>query len=271
MLDLDAYLRRIGYEGPREPTPQTLAALHLAHATQIPFENLDIHLGRPIQIDLASIQAKLVHSRRGGYCFEHNTLLAAVLEELGFRVTTLAARVRLGASRVLPKTHMLLLVELDGPWLADVGFGTGGLLMPIAMTPERISQQHGRSYRLLCEEPHTWVLQSLSRGAWQDLYAFTLEPHYPIDFEMANHYISTHPASRFVQTLVVQRQTLDACHLLRNRVHTVLYGDDVQVRTIDSDEELLRVLDETFGISLPPETRFAACDQQVGASVWGSQ
>lgn len=268
MLDFDGYLRRIGYEGPREPTPQTLADVHLAHATQIPFENLDIHLGRPIQIDLASIQAKLIHSRRGGYCFEHNTLLAAVLEELGFRVTALAARVRLGASRVLPKTHMLLMVEFDGLWLADVGFGTGGLLTPIAMTPGRVSQQHGRSYRLTREEPQTWVLQALVRGVWQDLYAFTLEPHYPIDFEMANHYISTHPASRFVQTLVAQRQTLDACHLLRNREHSVLRGDDAQSRVIDSDEMLLQVLDETFGISLPPATRFAICDQQVGASVW---
>ncbi|HEX5447434.1 MAG TPA: arylamine N-acetyltransferase [Pirellulales bacterium] len=275
MLDLDAYFQRIGYDGSREPTLQTFAAVHLAHATQIPFENLDIHLGRPIQIDLASIQAKLVHSRRGGYCFEHNTLLAAALEELGFRVTALAARVRLGASRVLSKTHMLLMVDLESPpkvavrsariaacqdpatapgapWLADVGFGTGGLLAPLPLTPEQVSQQHGRSYRLTREEPQTWVLQSLSRGAWHDLYAFTLEPHYPIDYEMANHYISTHPASRFVQTLVAQRQTLDACHLLRNREHSVVRGDDVRVRTIMHDEELLQVLDETFGISLPP-------------------
>lgn len=256
MLDLAAYLRRIGYDGPRKPTRETLAELHLAHATRIPFENLDSHLGRPVPIDLESIQAKLVKSRRGGYCFEQNTLFSAVLESLGFRVTALAARVRLGASRVLAKTHMLLMVDLDGgPWLADVGFGTGGLLMPIPITPERVSRQHGRSYRLLLERD-TWILQSLIRGAWQDLYAFTLEPHYPIDFEMANHYVSTHPASRFVQTLVVQRQTIDTCHWLRNRDHSVVRGDDVQVRALKSDEELLQVLDETFGIELPPGSRF---------------
>lgn len=256
MLDLDAYLQRIGYDGPRKPTRETLAELHLAHATRIPFENLDSHRGRPVPIDLESIQAKLVKSRRGGYCFEQNTLFSAVLERLGFRLTALAARVRLGASRVLAKTHMLIMVDLDGgPWLADVGFGTGGLLMPIPITPERVSQQHGRSYRLLLEA-NTWVLQSLIRGAWQDLYAFTLEPHYPIDFEMANHYVSTHPASRFVQTLVVQRQTIDTCHWLRNREHSVVRGDDVQVRTLQSDDELLRVLDETFDIALPPGSRF---------------
>lgn len=256
MLDLEAYLRRIGYDGPREPNREALAALHLAHATHIPFENLDSHLGRPVHIDLVSIQAKLVNSRRGGYCFEQNTLLAAVLESLGFRVTALAARVRLGASRVLAKTHMLLTVDLDGgPWLADVGFGTGGLLMPIPITPERVSQQHGRSYRLMPERD-AWVLQSLRRGAWQDMYAFTLEPHYPIDFEMANHYVSTHPASRFVQTLVVQRQTIDTCYWLRNREHSVVRGDGLQLRTLKCDDELLQVLDETFGIELPPGSRF---------------
>lgn len=254
-LDLEAYFRRIEYQGPREPTIEVLEALHLAHATHIPFENLDIHLGRPIHIDLESIQAKLVDSRRGGYCFEQNTLLAAVLEKLGFRVTALSARVRLGATRVLPKTHMLLLVDLNGEWLADVGFGTGGILMPVPMAAERVSRQHGRTYRLM-RDPGTWVLQSLTRGAWQDMYAFTLEAHYPIDFEMANHYVSTHPNSRFVQTLVVQRQTTDACHLLRNREHSVMRGDDVQVRSIDGDDELLRVLDRDFDIELPPHTRF---------------
>lgn len=255
-LDLDAYFRRIEYDGPREPTIEVFTALHLAHATHIPFENLDIHLGRPIRIDLESIQAKLVDSRRGGYCFEQNTLLAAALVKLGFRVTALSARVRLRATRVLPKTHMLLLVDLDGERLADVGFGTGGLLMPVPLVPERVSRQHGRSYRLM-REPGTWVLQSLARGAWQDMYAFTLEPHYPIDFEMANHYVSTHPNSRFVQTLVVQRQTIDACHLLRNREHSVVRGDDMQARSIDGDDQLLQVLDRSFDIELPPGTRFA--------------
>src|SRR5438552_5613549 len=126
---LDAYLARIGYTGPREPTPAVLEAVHLAHATHIPFENLDIQLGRPILLDLASLQAKLVHGRRGGYCFEQNTLFAAALEQLGFRVTRLAARVRIGATRLSPRTHMTLKVDVDeGSWLADVGFGGAGLL-----------------------------------------------------------------------------------------------------------------------------------------------
>src|SRR5262249_12522387 len=124
-LNLDAYFARIGYTGERRAAHAVLDAVHLAHATSVPFENLDIFLGRPIRIDLESVQAKLVHARRGGYCFEQNTLFAAVLEQLGFPVTCLAARVRLGASRVLPRTHMVLKVEAEGAsWLADVGFGT---------------------------------------------------------------------------------------------------------------------------------------------------
>jgi N-hydroxyarylamine O-acetyltransferase len=131
-LDLPAYLRRIGYAGGLEPSRATLEALHLAHATAIPFENLDILLGRPIRLDLASLQAKLVRGGRGGYCFEQNLLFAAVLEHLGFALTRLAARVRLRADRVNPRTHMTLAVAVEGERvLADVGFGVEGLLLPV--------------------------------------------------------------------------------------------------------------------------------------------
>src|SRR4051794_12144270 len=113
-FDLGAYLQRIGYDGPREPVAAVLEAVHLAHLTHIPFENLDAFLGRPTRIDLASLQAKLVRGRRGGRCTEHNTLLAAALEALGFPVTRLVGRVRLGTRAVRPRSHMLLRVEADG-------------------------------------------------------------------------------------------------------------------------------------------------------------
>jgi N-hydroxyarylamine O-acetyltransferase len=255
-LDLDAYFRRIGYAGRREPTLEVLEQIHLAHATHIPFENLDIQLGRPIAIDLASIQTKLVAARRGGYCFEQNTLLAAVLENLGFSVIRLGARVRLNANRVLPRTHMLLKVHVAGEdWLADVGFGTGGLLKPLRMLPGDVSRQFTWSFRLV-EDEGFWRLQSLREGVWQDLYVFTHEPNYAIDFEMANHYVSTHPASRFVQTLTVQRQSTEVCYLLRNRELTVVEGGTSTVSQIGDDEALLAVLTEHFGLSFPAGTRF---------------
>jgi N-hydroxyarylamine O-acetyltransferase len=254
-LDLDAYLRRIGYAGALAPTRGVLEELHLAHATHIPFENLDIHLGRPIRIDLASVQAKIVQSRRGGYCFEQNTLLAAVLERVGFRVKRLLARVRLGASRVLPRTHMVLEVEVDGsPILADVGFGTVGILLPMPLAAGEPVRQFAWTFRLV-EEPGLWVLQGRQGDGWLDLYAFTREPQYPVDFEMSNWYTSTHPDSRFFHTVTVQRSTRDIRYLLRGREFTVVRGEQTTTRTL-AEEEVLRVLADDFGLDFPPGTRF---------------
>ena len=195
-LDLDAYFRRIGYAGSRAPSRATLDALHLAHATHIPFENLDILLGRPIRLDLDSLQAKLVAGRRGGYCFEQNRLFAAALEALGFAVTPLAARVRFGATSIRPRTHMTLQVEVDGGRvLADVGFGVYGLLLPVSLEDPGESRQFAWTYRV-ADDAGLHVLQLRDGEAWTNLYAFTLERHFPVDYEMASHYTSTHPSSR---------------------------------------------------------------------------
>jgi N-hydroxyarylamine O-acetyltransferase len=255
-LDLPAYLERISYSGPCVPGAPALEALHLAHATHIPFENLDIQLGRPIRLDLESLQAKLVRGRRGGYCFEHNTLFAAMLERVGFRLNRLAARVRRGASRILPRTHMLLEVEADGrPWLADAGFGGEGLLKPLPLVPGQVFEVYGWHYRLQ-EQSGLWTLQCLRRGEWLDLYAFTREPHFDADFEMANYYVSTHPASRFVQTLTAQLATPEAHYILRDRELLVLRGDEETSKAIADEEGLLRLLVETFGLHFPAGTRF---------------
>jgi N-hydroxyarylamine O-acetyltransferase len=253
-LDLDAYLARTGYDGELRPSPAVLEALHLAHATHIPFENLDVLLGRPIRLDLEGLQAKLVRGRRGGYCFEQNELFAAVLERLGFPVTRLAARVRLGSTRLAPRTHMLLKVDVEGgPWLADVGFGGDGLLKPFPLAAGLVVRQYAWSYRLL-EDAGLWVLQSLHGGDWRDLYAFTLEPQFLVDFEVANYYVSTHPSSWFLRTLTVQLPTPEARYVLHNREFSVDRGGEVTARPIASDEELLRVLAETFCLELPPGT-----------------
>jgi arylamine N-acetyltransferase len=177
-LDLPAYFDRIGYAGSREPSRVALEALHLAHATHVPFENLDILLGRPIGLDLESLQAKLVRARRGGYCFEQNLLFAAVLEALGFAVTRLAARVRLRITRALPRTHMTMIVRVDGEdWLADVGFGGDGLLLPVRFDPAAPSRQFAWTYRVARDSNDSlWVLQSLHDGGWLDLYAFSSNP-----------------------------------------------------------------------------------------------
>ena len=254
-MRVDAYLARIGYSGDLRPSADVLAALHLAHATHIPFENLDVLRGVPIRLDLESLQRKLVDGGRGGYCYEHNLLFAAVLESLGFSVTRLAARVRHRASRVNPRTHMLLLVDADGSrWLADVGFGAEGLLLPVPFGAERESRQFAWTYRVAASEDQ-WVLQSRHAEGWVDLYGFTLEPQLPIDYEVANHYTSTHPESRFVKGLTVQLPTPLARTALRNRELTVDTGGETTTRVMADDEEIRRVLGETFGLSAPDDLR----------------
>lgn len=254
-FDLDAYLERVGYRGPRDASIETLHALHLAHATSIPFENLDILLGRGIQLDLESLQRKLVTGRRGGYCFEQNLLLATALETLGFDVTLLSARVRYGATVVRPRTHMLLLVTVDDSrWIADVGFGGDGLLQPVRLAIDDESPQFRWTYRLV-EEGRHYVLQSRRPDGWIDMYAFTLEPHERVDYEVANHFTSTHPTSPFRMMPIAQRPSPEARYILRDRELTTDTGDRMTTRTV-SDGELLDVLRETFSLDLPEGTTF---------------
>ena len=256
-VDLDAYLRRIGYSGGLQPVPAVLEALHLAHATHIPFENLDILLKRPIRLDLASLQAKLVAGGRGGYCFEQNLLFAAALERLGYSVTRLAARVHYRDRRKLPRTHILLQVRVEGvPWLADVGFGLEGLLLPLPFVAGREARQFNWTYRVV-EADGEWMLQSLRSGSWTDLYSFTLDPCLAVDFEPANHYTATHPDSRFVRTLTAQLPTPEVRYRLRNRELVLDRGAGVTRRVLADDEELLAVLAEMFGLHFPAGTRFA--------------
>jgi len=255
-LDLDAYLGRIAYSGPLQPVPAVLEAIHLAHTTHIPFENLDILLKRPIRLDLASLQAKLVTGGRGGYCFEQNLLFSAVLQRLGFSVTQLAARVLYQSRRKLPRTHILLRVDVDGAtWLADVGFGLEGLLLPVPFGSGREARQFAWTYRAV-EADGEWILQSLRNDSWMNLYSFTLEPCLAVDFEPANHYTATHPDSRFVRTLTVQLPTPDVRTMLRNREFIQDRGTTVTRRELANDDELLAVLAETFGLRFPAGTRF---------------
>jgi N-hydroxyarylamine O-acetyltransferase len=255
-VDLAAYCQRIAYSGSRSPTVDTLRALHLAHATHIPFENLDVLLGRPIRLDLESLQAKLVTARRGGYCFEQNLLFAAVLEQLGFSVTRLGARVRYRTTRILPRTHMLLKVDAeDRSFVVDVGFGGEGLLFPVPLVADEPSPQFVWTYRLI-RDGAAFVLQSRHLADWHDLYVFTLEQQFQVDFEMASYYVSTHPDSRFVQTLTAQLPLPEVRHMLRNHQFISERPEGTTETSIADDEQLLRVLSDTFGLTFPAGTRF---------------
>jgi len=255
-IDLKAYAERIDYRGDFAPTLDTLRAVHLAHATHIPFENLDVLLGRPIRLDLESIIAKLIHAGRGGYCFEQNALLAVVLETAGFRVKRLAARVRMGAAEVRPRSHMLLLIEAEGErWLADAGFGGEGLLLPVALKPGQVERHFDWQYRVVMDDGLN-VLQSLRPEGWFDLYSFTLEQQYPVDYEVSNHFTSTFPQSPFVTRLVVQRPGENVRLTLVNRQLTERRCDGSSETTLPDDEALLETLAERFGLRFPAGTRF---------------
>ena len=248
-IDLDRYFARIGYGGATEPTPHTLSQLHLAHARHIPFENLDVLLGRGIRLDLDALFAKLVTAGRGGYCFEQNHLFAAVLEQLGFGVRRLAARVTWRTQRVLPRTHMLLQVTAGGrSWLADVGFGGMGPLLPLAFEPDTPQTQYSWQYRLT-EQDGLWRLQSAVADTWAGLYEFTVQEQAPADYEMANYYVSTHPDSRFVRGLVAHRLAPERRLILIGNALTEDTGRASSTREL-TDGELTRLLVEVF--ALPP-------------------
>ena len=262
IFDLDRYLARIAFDRPLSVDAACLAALHEAHMAAIPFENLDILLGRPIRIDLASVQAKLVEGRRGGYCFEHATLFRAALERVGFTCRLLAARVRIrtppGVLR--PRAHFLLEVDTpQGQYLADVGFGGDAPLHPLPLLPDLVNHTPGAAHRLR-HETGLWVLESDLGEGWNDLYAFTLEPQHPIDMEVANHYVSTHPASVFRQTLTVQRIRRDRRAILRDKLLEIRTNGHTERREIESDAALLALLATEFSLSFPDGTRFLPQD-----------
>jgi N-hydroxyarylamine O-acetyltransferase len=254
-LDLDAYLERIGLDAPPPRTPRGLRRLHRAHALAIPFENLDILLGRGIDLDLDAIQAKLVGRGRGGYCYEHNLLMSAVLERLGFGVLRLAARVRMGAEAVRPRSHMLMQVEAEGiAWLADVGFGGEGLVDPIPFADGAVtSNPDGWNHGLASEPEGDWVLRALHPDGWFDLYAIGPEPQRRVDYEVASWYVSTFPRSPFVTTLIAQRSTPDLRITLNERRLVETRPDGAETVTDLDGSSLADTLRERFGIPLDDE------------------
>jgi N-hydroxyarylamine O-acetyltransferase len=249
-LDLSAYLRRVDYDGDTAPTGSTLAALHRAHLAAIAFENLDIPLGRGIAVDFPSVQAKLVDRGRGGYCFEHGQLFAAVLERLGFTVERLLARVGGTGDPPSPRTHLTLRVSADSQrWLADVGFGTG-LLEPLPFDATGPRTQGAWGYELVATGQRAWELRERDGGAWLVGYRFDDQPQHHADVVVANHYTSTHPHSPFVGQAVALRKDADAIRRLTNRRFSVTRPDgSIEEHELD-DAGFAEALRDVFGLPL---------------------
>lgn len=251
MFDRDAYLARIKYEGPLIPSLETLQGLHRAHVMTVPFENLDIHLGRSISLDPADLFRKIVVERRGGYCFELNGLFALLLEALGFAVTRLAARVCSGAEGVRPRSHQLLMVKLgEGAWIVDVGFGGQGLLEPLRLAVGEERRQGRECFRLVTGERGEYLLQGERDGAWADLYSFGLDPCLPVDYLFANYYHSHSPDSIFTQQRICTMPTPEGRTSLIDNVLKVRGREGTQEIQITSDGERTRLLQEHFGLTI---------------------
>ncbi len=254
-IDLDAYLHGIGYDGSRDTSLEVLNGIVHAHVLTIPFENLDVLMGRPIRLDAASLQKKLVKDRRGGYCFEQNGLLLHVLESMGFQVKPLSARVMFGYPRgtITPRTHLVVRVDLNGKsYLADVGVGG---LSPTAVLRLELDTElptPHETWRII-KEGALYYHQAQLGGNWEDIYQLTLEGMPLIDRQVANWYTSTHPDSRFRNILMVAKAAPDGVRL-------TMLNDEFSIRDaqgyatkypIGSKKEMLDILAEHFDMHLP--------------------
>ncbi len=253
MIGLDAYFERVGYDGPREASLDTLRALHNLHPQTIPFENLDPLLGRPVKLDPASLQAKLVDGGRGGYCFEHNTLFADVLRQLGFQVQEATARVRWSVPQGVrtPRVHCLLFVEAEGEdYLADVGFGGNVLTAPLKLDARGEQKTPHEDFRLVDEDERV-VQEAKINGQWTPLYAYDFADTHPADYEMGNWLTSTHPNSIFVNGLLGARAEPGRRYALRDNqlaVHTL--NGKTEKRTLVSAAEIRDALTDLFKLRL---------------------
>lgn len=267
-LDLDAYFRRIGFDGAAQASIATLERLCLLHPRHIPFENLDPLLNRPVSLDLHALQRKLVEQRRGGFCYEHNLLFKAVLEAIGFRVTGLAARVLWGRTddAPRPRTHMLLRVELDdGPRIVDAGFGGLTLTGVLRLVADAEQPTPHEPFRLL-EQAGGYLAQAQVGGEWRTLYAFDLQPQTQPDYELTCWYLCHHPESRFVNHLMAARVEGDRRYgLLDNTLNVHRLGGPSERRVLGSAEALRETLEAVFGLQLPDDPALAGTLQRLAA------
>ena len=270
-LDLERYLERIGWTGGLAPSFETLAGLVQHHIIKIPFENLDVLLGRPVSLDLENLQAKLVTARRGGYCYEHATLFAAVLERLGFTVHMHSARVIMATAKsASPRTHMLLSVELpQGTFVVDPGFGGLAPMVPVPLdgtpvrhgTDEHWLERDGADYTLEVRTLDQVGRAGQDGGVGQDgghkvvdAWVSTLARDFPIDFVMANHFTSTHPLSGFTRRLMMRTFTPTGRITIMNREVTHWRGSESQPSQLADRSALRDLVTTAFGFELPEIT-----------------
>lgn len=249
------YLQRLGYDAPPPPTLQTLQDLQLRHVCTFAFESLSTLLHLPVPIDLPSVEQKVLLDGRGGYCYELNQMFLTLLQELGFDARGITGRVVMGgpADAHTARTHRLSLVTLDGArYITDVGFGGMVPSSPLLLDSEAVQPTAHEPYRLTFDGQGSYTLWAQVAEEWRGLYVFDLQMQGDIDYTIGNWYVSTHPESPFVGQLKVARLAKGKRHTLNNANYAVHYLDrPSEKHTAQSADELLTLLQETFGIRVP--------------------
>jgi N-hydroxyarylamine O-acetyltransferase len=246
-VDVAAYLERIGYRGPLDPSVATLGGLHLAHLHSVPFENLAIISGRPIALGEAELFDKVVNRRRGGFCYELNGTFCALLRELGFRVTMLSAEVARETGGFSPEfDHLALRVDLDEPWLVDVGFGDG-FRLPLRLNDDAEQPQDGRWYRITVDGEYRVLLRRDPDGCTSQ-YRFTLRPCALEDFAERCRFHQTSPESHFTRGRICTLATPEGRVSLSGRRLIVTTGAERTERWLAGEAECAAVLRQTFGV-----------------------
>ena len=255
-MDVEAYLRRIEYDGPRQPSPTTLRVLHRQHLLTAPFENLDIPLGTAICLDLSQLYQKIVVRRRGGFCYELNGLFGELLAALGFRVQMLSARVRREDGGFGPEfDHMLLRVDLEDSWLVDVGFGDS-FVYPIVFRSGGDNQMDGHRYVVLPVGDEWQLLREGEKGT-APLYAFRDQPYQLSEYEGMCVFHQTSPESHFTKSWICSRATPDGRITIANMRLIVAHGKTREETSLHTEAELRRCLREFMGVELPESISLA--------------
>jgi N-hydroxyarylamine O-acetyltransferase len=252
-MDAAAYLERIGYRGPLDPTAETLGRLHAAHLRAVPFENLSIHAGEPVVLDDGALFDKVVARRRGGFCYELNGLFAALLRSLGFDVRMLSAGVARSGGGFGPDfDHMALLVTLGERWLADVGFGDS-FVEPLLLDERGEQTQAAGVFRLDEDADGRLTLWRRGEGGvWAAQYRFGLEPREYADYAEMCRYHQTSPESHFTRGRLCSRLTPGGRVTLTGTRLITTDGGERREREVSGEAEFAEALREHFGVVLTP-------------------
>lgn len=251
---ISSYFDHIGFTAKPVADLETLRQLHLLHTLKIPFENLNPFLDTPVSLEFPDLIKKMIEDKRGGYCFEHNTLFLTVLREIGFKAKGLGARVLWNEDEnlITRRSHMLIAIEFDQKtYLADVGFGGLTLTTPILFQLGLAQTTTDEAFRV-DNLGNDYKLQAKIKNEWKTLYRFDLQEQYAPDYGVINYYLSTHPESPFKTGLIAAMPTLDGRIALKNnQLTTYNKAGETQITQLTSEDELKRVLQDVFHIQLP--------------------